>query len=57
LNDNIKGAKVTEDFKEKKIHTSGIGADLFRSIGVVPIKEKQEDHWETRPFFPVDGVR
>jgi TRAP-type C4-dicarboxylate transport system substrate-binding protein len=46
LHHNIDGAKVPEDFKGKKIHASGMGADLFRSIGAVPIRQNPGD-WYT----------
>lgn len=46
LHHNIAGAKVPEDFKGRKIHASGMGADLFKSIGAVPIRQNPGD-WYT----------
>ena len=46
LHHNIAGAKVPEDFKGKKIHASGMGAELFKSIGAVPIRQNPGE-WYT----------
>jgi TRAP-type transport system periplasmic protein len=46
LHHNIKGARVPEDFKGHKIHASGMGGDVFKAIGAVPIRQNPRD-WYT----------
>jgi TRAP-type C4-dicarboxylate transport system substrate-binding protein len=56
LHHNIKGARVPEDFKGKKIHASGPGGDMFRAIGAVPIKQNTGDWYTSLDRGLFDGV-
>jgi TRAP-type C4-dicarboxylate transport system substrate-binding protein len=46
LHHNIKDARVPDDFKGKKIHASGMGGEVFKAIGAVPIRQNPGD-WYT----------
>jgi TRAP-type C4-dicarboxylate transport system substrate-binding protein len=56
LHHNIKGARVPEDFKGKKIHASGMGGEVFKAIGAVPIRQNPGDWYTSLDRGLFDGI-
>lgn len=56
LHHNIEGAKVPLDFKGRKIHSSGMLSDLFKSIGAVPIMQNPGDWYTSLDRGLFDGI-
>jgi TRAP-type transport system periplasmic protein len=56
IHHNIPGAKVPADFKGKKIHCTGISADMIRYIGGVPIRQNPGDWYTSLDRGLFDGI-
>jgi len=53
---NREGARVPADFKGIKIHSSGSNADMFKSIGAVPIRQNPGDWYTSLDRGLFDGI-
>lgn len=56
LHHNIAGAKLPEDFKGKKMHASGMGGEVFKAIGAVPIRQNPGDWYTSLDRGLFDGI-
>lgn len=56
LHHNIQGARVPEDFKGKKMHASGMGGEVFKAIGAVPIRQNPGDWYTSLDRGLFDGI-
>ena len=53
---NREGARVPADFKGMKIHTTGSNADMFKSIGAIPIRQNPGDWYTSLDRGLFDGI-
>jgi len=56
LHHNLANARVPEDFKGKKIHASGMGGEVFKAIGAVPIRQNPGDWYTSLDRGLFDGI-
>jgi TRAP-type C4-dicarboxylate transport system substrate-binding protein len=56
IHHNRKGARVPADFKGIKIHSSGANADMFKSIGAVPLRQNPGDWYTSLDRGLFDGI-
>ena len=48
--------RTPADFKGKKIHTAGLGAELIKSIGAIPIRQNPGDWYTSLDRGLFDGI-